>query len=379
MKLKKKHIITLSIVGVLIVLVASVYFTDRAYKKSLYEKSQKFSVQDTTQVTKLFFADKSGNQVTLTRTDNGWTVNDRYRANQYLINQMLSTLYNLRIQQPVSNKQKDNIIKQMAGSNVKVEVYENLPRINLYNKIKWLYRETCSKVFYVGGTTQNNIGTYFYKDGDEDVYIVHIPSLNGSISSRFTASEVEWRDHHIFESQIGDIASVKLEINDDPDNGFVISNVGRNQFVMTRLNGDTIDYNDAKMLKLLMKFRDIRFEAFLNDVEPARRDSIINSPVQQRLTLITKDGKSRTVTTFRMRSNDDMYAYSEDEINNPDFEKMINDPDHKYALLSEGNEFVLIQDFVFGDLLKPAYYYSKEYKDEIPQVYYKELETVESR
>ena len=57
---------------------------------------------------------------------------------------------------------------------------------------------------------------------------------------------------------------------------------------------------------------------------------------------------------------------------------MINDPDHKYALLSEGNEFVLIQDFVFGKLLKPADLYSKDYKDEIPQVYYKELETVES-
>ena len=58
---------------------------------------------------------------------------------------------------------------------------------------------------------------------------------------------------------------------------------------------------------------------------------------------------------------------------------MLTDPDHKYALLSEGNEFVLIQDFVIGKLLKPAYYYDKNYREDVPQIYYKELETVESR
>ena len=73
----------------------------------------------------------------------------------------------------------------------------------------------------------------------------------------------------------------------------------------------------------------------------------------------------------------DMYNYSKEDLEK--FDDMIKDPDHKYALLSEGNEFVLIQNFVFGKLLKPADFYSKDYKDEIPQIYYKELETVESR
>ena len=71
-----------------------------------------------------------------------------------------------------------------------------------------------------------------------------------------------------------------------------------------------------------------------------------------------------------------MYDYSEEDINN--FDDMIKDPDHKYALLSEGNEFVLIQDFVFGKLLKPADFYSRDYHEEVPQIYYQELETIES-
>ena len=91
----------------------------------------------------------------------------------------------------------------------------------------------------------------------------------------------------------------------------------------------------------------------------------------------TKDGRTISVTTFKLMANADIYEYSQEDLE--EFEEMIKDPDHQYALLSEGNEFVLIQDFVFGKLLKPADYYSKDYKDEIPQIYYQELETVESR
>ena len=135
--------------------------------------------------------------------------------------------------------------------------------------------------------------------------------------------------------------------------------------------------NCARPNWLMMAFNDVRFEAFLDEVEPARRDSIVSSPFQQRLTLTTKEGKDISVTTYRLMANSDVYDYSDEDLDN--FENMIKDPDHQYALLSEGNEFVLIQDFVFGKLLKPADYYSKDYKDEIPQVYYQELETVQSR
>ena len=173
-----------------------------------------------------------------------------------------------------------------------------------------------------------------------------------------------------------DIASVKLEINGDMHNSFVINQLSRAQFTMARLDGEPVDYSDNKVLTLMMAFKDVRFEAFLNDVEPARRDSIVSSPFQQRLTLTTKDGKVISVTTFKLMANADIYEYSSEDLEN--FEDMIKDPDHQYALLSEGNEFVLIQDFVFGKLLKPADYYSKDYKDEIPQIYYQELETVES-
>ena len=398
MEKKKKKKIGLIILIVLIVIVVvnignSIYHYNYNYEyyqrctvkkiinlfggdESIKEATADFNVYDTATVTKLFFADKSGNQTLLQRTDNGWIVNGEYQANQELVNQMLYTINHIRIK-PVPVKQSDNIITRMAGSNIKVEVYKNMPSFNLFDLITFGNDEVACKVFYVGGVTQDNLGTYILNEGSDKVYIAYLPALKGSISARFTANPMDWKSHLIFAEPINNIQSVKLEINDDPDNSFIINENGRYQYSMQKLNGENIEFDTLRVLNLMSSFGNVRFEAFLDDVEPARRDSIINSPFQQRLTLTNKDGKSVSVTTYRMLANSDMYDYTDDDIN--DFEEIIKDPDHKYARLSEGNEFVLIQDFVFGKLLKPAYYYSKYYKEEIPQVFYQELETVESR
>ena len=376
--MKKKNIILIAIVAVLLI-IAGILIGNNRYLSSLRSEASDFTVYDTATITKLFFADKSGNKVVLERNGNSWMVNDEFVANQGLVNEMLYTLTRMRIKMPVSVRKSDNVVTRMATTNIKVEVYQNLPRINLFNKIKLFYHETRSKVFYVGGVTQDNVGTYVLKEGGDKVYVAHLPMLNGSISARFSANPIDWRTHIIFNDKMDDIASVKLEINKDPNNGFIIKENGRYQFAMSHLDGTPIEFDTLRVLNFMTSFKDVRFEAFLNDVDPERRDSIINSPFMQRLTVTTKDGRSNSVTTFSMLSNADMFNYNPDYVKNPDLKDNITDPDHKYALLSENNEFVLIQDFVFGKLLKPAFYYSKDYKEEIPQVYYKELETVESR
>lgn len=374
--MKKKNYISIVIIAILVI-IAGILIGNNRYLSSLRGEAFDYTVYDTASITKLFFADKSGHQVLLQRDGNRWLINNEYTANQSMINEMLYTLNRMRIKMPVSVKKSDNIVTRMASNNTKVEVYQVLPRINLFNKVKMLYHETRSKVFYIGDVTQDNQGTYVLKEGGDKVYVAHLPGLRGSLSPRFTANPVDWRSHRIFAEKMDNIASVKLEINGDLHNSFIINQLGRAQFTMDRLDGEPVDYSDNKVLTLMMAFNDVRFEAFLDEVEPARRDSIVSSPFQQRLTLTTKEGKDISVTTYRLMANSDVYDYSDEDLDN--FENMIKDPDHQYALLSEGNEFVLIQDFVFGKLLKPADYYSKDYKDEIPQVYYQELETVQSR
>jgi len=375
----KKNTLAIIVVIALIV-IAGVLIWNNRYLSTIHGEASDFTVYDTASVTKLFFADKNGHQVLLQRNCNGWTVDDEYPASQRLVNDMLYTLNRLRIRMPVSLKKSDNVITRMSGNNVKVEIYQIVPRINLFNRVKLFKHEARTKVFYIGDDTQDNNGTFVLKEGADKAYIVHLHGFRGFISSRFSANPIDWRDHIIFNSKMADIQSVKLEINKDLTNSFEITENGRYQFAMKDLNGNNIEYDTLRILNLMSSFSDIRFESFLSDVEQHRRDSILNSPFQQKLTVTTKDGKSRTVTTFRLLANADMYDYDNSEFEeNPEIEKMVTDPDHQYALLSEGNEFVLIQKFVFGKLLKPADYYRHDNIQPVNITTYKELETVESR
>lgn len=375
----KKNTLAIIITAALVV-IAGILIWNNRYLSTIRDEAADFTVYDTASITKLFFADKRDNTVLLQRSGDGWLVNNEYPASQRLVNDMLYTLNRLRIRMPVSLRKSDNVITRMAGNNVKVEVYQIVPRINLFNKIKLFNHEARTKVFYVGDDTQDNNGTYVLKEGADKAYIVHLHGFRGFVSSRFSANPVDWRDHVVFNSKMADIQSVKLEIYNDPANSFEITENGRYQYEMKDLNGKTIEYDTLRILNLMSSFSDIRFESFLSDVEPSRRDSITNSPFQQRITVTTKDGKSRTITTFKLLSNADMYEYDHSELEEyPELDKIIADPDHQYGLLSEGNEFVMIQKFVFGKILKPAEYYRRDNIQPINITIFKELETVESK
>ena len=369
-KYMKKNRLAIIITSILII-VAVVLLWNNRYLTSLRGEAYDFTVRDTASVTRLFFADKSGNQVLLSRTEEGWKVNEKYDAQPTMVNNMLQTLDKMRIKMPVSLASHNNVITRMAGTNTKVEVYQIVPRINLFNKIKLFPHEKLTKVFYIGDVTQDNSGTYVLKEGADKAYIVHLHGFRGFISSRFSANQEDWRDHKIISNDINEIASVKLEFNNEPENSFIINEKGRFTYEMKRLHDDSnIDFDTIRVLNLLTSFNDVRFEAFLTDITQERRDSIINSPYQERLTLITKDGKENVIRTYTMRINASAFGFTENDWD--------DDPDHKYAYVENNDELVMIQDFAFGKILRPAKYYEKGYIAPKRTIYIEEIEDIPS-
>ena len=369
-KYMKKNRLAIIITSVLIV-VATVLLWNNRYLTTLRGEAYDFTVRDTASVTRLFFADKSGNQVLLSRTEEGWKVNEKYDAQQTMVNNMLYTLDKMRIKMPVSLASHDNVITRMAGTNTKVEVYQIVPRINLFNKVKLFPHEKLTKVFFIGDVTQDNSGTYVLKEGADKAYIVHLHGFRGFISSRFSANQEDWRDHKIISENISDIASLKLEFNNDPKNSFILNETGRYKYEMKRLNnGSNVNIDTVRVLNLLTSFGDVRFEAFLSDITQERRDSIINSPYQERLTLTTKDGRQNVIRTYTMRINASAFGFEENDWD--------DDPDHKYAYVENNDELVMIQDFAFGKILKPAEYYEKGYVESQRMIFIEELDEIPS-
>ncbi len=357
--MKKNNKLTIVIVAILVV-VAGVLIWNNRYLSTVRGEAADFQVWDTSTVTRLYLADRNDHESLLERQpDNTWMLNGTYKAHSKQIQALLSTLYKVRIKMPVSRASHDNIVKQLAVNSTKVEVYQIVPRINLFNRIKLFPHEKRTKVFYVGDATKDSSGTFMLREGADQAYIVYIPGFRGFITTRFTAQPDDWRDHGIFSTSLADIQSVSVEFNREPQSSFLVENTGRHQYTMKRLaDNSLVAFDTMKVINLLSSFGDLRFESLLNNLVPQERiDSITQSPYLQRITLITKDGKTTQLTTFEKLVTNTSILEIEglvDEEGNP-LDPI--DHDRVYGLINDGKDFVLIQYYVFDKVLNPAEYY----------------------
>ena len=348
--MKKNNRITIIIAAILVV-IAGVLIWNNRYLSTLQGESSDFQVWDTASVTKVYLADRKERESLLERQEHGWTLNGTYTAHPKQVQYLLTTLYKIRVKMPVSVASHDNIIKQMASQSTKVEVYQIVPRINLFDKIKLFYHEKRTKVFYVGDATMDSSGTFMLKEGADKAYIVYIPSFRGFITTRFTANPDDWRDHTVFHETLADIQSVSVEFNEDPEGSFRIDNMGKHQYKLTRLcDNKELPYDTLKVINMLSSFSDLRFEAlFTNTLPQERIDSITQSPYLHMITLTSRDGGVQEMKTFKklvMNGVTDMGGDLGDV-----------DRDRMYALVDGGKDFVLIQNYVFDKVLHDVRYY----------------------
>ena len=348
--MKKNNRITIIIAAILVV-IAGVLIWNNRYLSTLQGESSDFQVWDTASVTKVYLADRKERESLLERQEHGWTLNGTYTAHSKQVQYLLTTLYKIRVKMPVSVASHDNIVKQLASQSTKVEVYQMVPRINLFDKIKLFYHEKRTKVFYVGDATMDSSGTFMLKEGADKAYIVYIPSFRGFITTRFTANPDDWRDHTIFHENMVDIQSIEVDFNENPEGSFRIDNIGKHQYKLTRLcDNKDLPYDTLKVINLMSSFSDLRFEAlFTNTLPQERIDSITSSPFLHYIVVTDKDGNKQDMRTFKklvMSSVHDMSGEFGDV-----------DRDRMYALVNDGKDFVLIQNYVFDKVLHDVHYY----------------------
>lgn len=350
--MKKNNRITIIIASILVV-IAGVLIWNNRYLSTLQGEASDFQVWDTASVTKIYLADRRENESLLERKEQGWTLNGTYKAHSKQVQYLLTTLYKVRIKMPVSVASHNNIVKQLAAQSTKVEIYQVVPRINLFDKVKLFYHEKRTKVFYVGDATMDSSGTFMLKEGADKAYIVYIPSFRGFISTRFTANPDDWRDHTVFHENLADIQSVSVEFNEDPEGSFRIDNIGKHQYRLTRLcDNKDLPYDTMKVINFMSSFGNLRFEAlFTNTLPQERIDSITGSPYVHHVVLTTKGGETQDMKTFKklvLNGVTDMGGEFGDI-----------DRDRMYALIDGGKDFVLIQNFVFDRVLHDVRYYEE--------------------
>lgn len=312
-----------------------------------------FAIDDSASVTRIFMSDKNNNSVTLSRqSGGGWLVNDRYPAQMINIALLLKTMLQIEVQQPVPKAAHNSIVREMAVNSVKVEIFQQVYRID-FAGLRWFPHEKLTKVYYVGGATQNNLGCYMLMEGAGEPYIIYLPGFRGFVSPRYSPIEKYWRDYNVFRTNIPEIASVKVDVS-DPSLSFEVKNAGNNRFrlISTSDGSEIPDYDTLKMLNFLSGFRNLNYEALINDMDPVRKDSILKSTPFLIITLTDTTGKISAMKVYHKKGPEGQ--------TDPDGNSLPYDLDRLYASVNEGQDFTLIQYFTFDKVLRPKTFFLKE-------------------
>lgn len=351
----KKNRVTVIIVVILLIIAVFLVLTNTS--STLRRDVSDFTLKDTSNVVKIFLADRMGNDVTLEKTGIGeWTIDGKHIASFDKVKALLKTMSDLRVMKPVAKSAHNTVVKRLATNARKVEIYQEVPRINMFGWIKLFPHVKLTKTYYVGGPTQDNMGTYMLMENSSKPYIIYIPMLRGFISPRFSPLGHEWRDHQVFKHKLRNIKSIRLEFFMEPENSYSIINLDNLNFdlIDDYHNQKLTDYDTLKMLSFVSSFEDVRFEAMLSgQLEQKIIDSVTQSAPAHRITLIDQGGDSTIVTTFYKKGF--QHLYKEDGLALEPF-----DLDRLYGLVNDDKDFVLIQYFVFDKVLRPLSWFRKE-------------------
>ncbi|MBN1199459.1 MAG: DUF4340 domain-containing protein [Bacteroidales bacterium] len=348
----KKNRIFLLIILFLAILAALLFLSqsDKTFRGSQSD----FSVKDTASVTKIFMSDKNNNMVTLSRDPKSrWMVDDNYLASTFNLDMLLQTLHNLAVKEPVPLAAHNNVIRELAVNAVKVEIYQEVYRIDLFNTIRLFLHEKLTKVFYVGGATQSNRGSYMLMENSSTPFVIYMPGFRGFVSPRFTPMVNAWRDYTIFKKELPDIVSVQVEIPIKENESYVITNnPDHTVSLYSYPDMEPISVFDTlAALNFLTGFRNLNFEAILSDLDAAKKDSILTSTPFTIITLTDTAGIRKTIKTFFKE------GYGDVDLNGHEIRY---DLDRFYALVNDGEDFVLAQYFAFDRVLRPRSFFMKD-------------------
>ena len=360
---KNKYILLLVVLLAVVAVILVLTNSTNTFKRSMSD----FAVNDTAAVTKIFMSDKNNNSVKLSRKETGaWVLNDTYPALKFNVDLMLKTMCDIQVKAPVALAAHNTIVKHLAVNGIKVEVYQMVYRID-FAGIKLFKHEKLTKVYYIGGATPDNQANYALMEDSEEPFVLYLPGLRGFVTPRYSTIERYWRDLTVFKNTMEEIRSVKLEVPENPDYSFEVRlEKGRLKSFISPLDNKPLpDLDTLKVLNFLSGFRNLNFEAFLNDIDKHTKDSVLNSRPFIILTLTDTSNRTRVVKTY----------HKVNLFGQKDFQGRVlpYDPDRLYALVNDGKDFVLIQYFAFNKVLRPKPFFRKSFKmpvTEPQQAYY---------
>ncbi len=330
----KKNLLYL--LALIVVVFAVYYFVFRKGNSTLPVNEKNFAVDDTARIGKIFIADMNKQSVTLERNKNGgWIVNGKLAARADAVSVLLKTIKQLSIKYPVSEAARNNVLKSLATKNCKVEIYD------LENNL--------ISAYYVGEGANNFNGTYMKTLDGENPYVVSVPGFRGVLTVRFITDIEQWKSRSIFSLPVHQLKTVTVHYPKQVDSSFIINVFGIDSFQLLNFKTKQLvksnQLNKQKIEMYLSLFRFINAEAFENN-NPAKDSILLQTPFCEIIVSDIYKNSYKASCYYKSVTIETMQQFSSTG------EPMPYDVDHYYALINNGKDFVLIQQFHFGRLFQ---------------------------
>ena len=294
------------------------------------EELSDFAVEDTASIQKVFFADKHGNSVTVSKYSGTWLVDNKFKVRPEAIEYLLKTIKDIEVKHPVSNSLHDKVIKNLASSAVKVEIFTD----NL---------DIAHKTYYLGGEAKDLIGSFMLLENSSRAFVVYIPGFNGFLAPRYTidgttVSSDLWRDRTIFSYNTNDIKTICVVNHENTSKSFKMHR--QEKYYSFTKNNTTKIIPDSQGQEYFNLFKSVKCEGFMNDF--SKKDSIFNSKPFYTVSISDINGKIDSIVTYHKEPKRKDYMQENGQ-------KLDYDVDRMYAKFN--SDLVLIQFYVFDKIL----------------------------
>ena len=354
MKRQKLYFIVALLLTILAVI--AIVYKKGGFQKSLNPKklSTMFAVKDTESITKIFIANMFGDKVVLSKTEEGWLVDNQKPAAGYKINDLLSTLGSIQIAQPVAKPMQPVIIEMLAVKSMKVEVYANEPSFTIFGK-PFFTKERLIKTYYFGDATPTSLGSYASLQGLPDPYIIYRPGFRGYVTPIFTPKPIDWFSHKIFGTKLTQIQKASFVDLESPENSFSVEKSGPRTFsLFDSQNNIVTNYDTTLLINMLSEFRERNYATFLPQISQTTKDYIFQSQFYKIISIVDVDNQTTTLNLYHQIDSGALY---EDGRLIKEMDYQIN-KDRCYAIVNNNpDEVFTIQFFHFDRQMQPLSYY----------------------
>ena len=330
MKKNKKLLIVL-----VALIIPALYFLFQNKNTTIKKELRDFAVKDTAAISKIFLADRNGNEITLERKNNKWMVNDKFEPRPDFLNLLLDAMYKIDVRNRVAKAAYNNVIKMLASSGVKCEIYLN-------------GSEDPFKTYYVGGQTEDGLGTFMIIENSNVPFVNQIPGFNGYLTPRYSVNIEAWRLPSLFQISSKDIKSITIKYANYPEKSFTISQKDGSYQIESPFNRNKINLVDSVAVENYLSFyRNVFYESRATNMTSSRKDSILQDPPSITISLTDIKGKNKELEIYPMLLSAGSLAKF-DSNGKP----LKYDVDRVYGFIRAEKEFVILQQYSLERLLR---------------------------